>query len=239
MGDAEDACAGVRRTGAVAGDRDAAPWVLDGVDLRVAPGERVALLGPSGAGKSTLAELLARFHDPQAGRVALGDLDVRDLTQDDVRRAVLLCGQDVHLFNTTIRANLLLARPDAAERELWEVLRAVALDGWVAALADGLDTLVGQEGRLVSGGQRRRLALARALLSPARFLVLDEPTAHLDAPLAARVMRGALAAAGERGVLAITHDAGLLDGFDRALALHAGRIVDCGKQLTKSTEIPR
>jgi ABC-type multidrug transport system fused ATPase/permease subunit len=218
------------------------PWVLDGVDLAVAAGERVALLGPSGAGKSTLAELLVRFHDPQAGRVTLDGLDVRELAQDDLRREVLLCGQDAHLFNTTIRANLLIARPDATTRSgasrgqgassgsgasedaLWEVLRAVELDVWAAELPGGLDTLVGQAGSLVSGGQRRRLALARALLSPARFLILDEPTAHLDAPLAARVLAGALHAARSRGVLVITHDATLLDAFDRLLALRAGSV---------------
>jgi thiol reductant ABC exporter CydC subunit len=206
------------------------PWVLDYVDLAVAPGERVALLGPSGAGKSTLAELLVRFHDPQAGGVTLDGIGVRELAQEDLRRAVLLCGQEAHLFNTTIRANLLIARPDAIanpnarEPELWEVLRAVELDEWVGELPDGLDTLVGQDGGFVSGGQRRRLALARALLSPARFLILDEPTAHLDARLAARVMAGVLHAAGERGVLAITHDATLLEGFDRVLALHDGSV---------------
>jgi thiol reductant ABC exporter CydC subunit len=202
------------------------PSILNGVDLALAPGERVALLGPSGAGKSTLAELLVRFHDPQSGRVVLDGLDVRELAQEDLRRAVLLCGQEAHLFNTTIRANLLIARPEGGESELGRVLRAVELDAWVAGLPDGLDTLVGQDGGLVSGGQRRRLALARALLSPARFLILDEPTAHLDAPLAARVMAGVLRAAGERGVLAITHDATLLNGFDRVMALRAGHAAD-------------
>ncbi|HSZ68883.1 MAG TPA: ATP-binding cassette domain-containing protein [Solirubrobacteraceae bacterium] len=209
------------RTGGDHGDA----WVLDGVDLVLAPGERVALLGPSGAGKSTLAELLVRFYDPQAGLVTLDGLDVRELDQEDLRRAVLLCGQDAHLFNTTIRANLLIARPDAGEEEFWRVLRAVELDEWVAELPDALDTFVGQDGGLVSGGQRRRLALARALLSPARFLILDEPTAHLDAPLAARVMAGVRDAAGERAVLAITHDATLLEGFDRVVALRTARVV--------------
>jgi ATP-binding cassette subfamily C protein CydC len=174
-----------------------APGVLDGVDLAVARGERVALLGPSGAGKSTLAELLVRFHDPQCGRVTLDGIDVREIAQEDLRRAVLLSDQDAHLFNTTIRANLLLARPDACEHELGDALRPVELHDWVAALPEGLDTVVGQEGRLLSGGQRRRVALARALLSPARFLILDEPTAHLAAPLAARVTAAVLRAAGD------------------------------------------
>ncbi|HEY2767173.1 MAG TPA: ATP-binding cassette domain-containing protein [Solirubrobacteraceae bacterium] len=226
----------------VPGDLDGVgdSWVLDGIDLAVAPGERVALLGPSGAGKSTLAELLVRFHDPQHGRVTLDGLDVRELAQDELRRVVLLCDQDAHLFNTTIRANLMLARPESREDALWETLRAVELHDWVAELPDGLDTLVGQQGRLVSGGQRRRLALARALLSPARFLILDEPTAHLDAPLAARVMAGALHAAGERGVLAITHDRELLRGFDRVLALGGSVLAaDCGKPEVMTAVISR
>jgi ATP-binding cassette subfamily C protein CydC len=205
-------------------DEAGAPWILDGVDLHLAPGERVALLGPSGAGKSTLAELLARFHDPQAGRVSLDGLDVRALAQADLRRAVLLCGQEAHLFNTTIRANLLIADADAGESALWGALQAVDLDGWAAGLPDGLDTHVGQDGGLVSGGQRRRLALARALLSPARFLILDEPTAQLDAPLAARAMAGVLRAAGERAVLTITHDGAQLGGFDRVLLLRDGGV---------------
>ncbi len=186
------------------------------------PGQSVAIVGPSGAGKSTLAELLVRFRDPQGGRVTLDGIDLHEMTQDELRRAVLLCDQDAHLFNTTIRENLLLARRDAAEDELLAALSAVELEDWVKGLPAGLDTLVGADGELLSGGQRQRVALARALLSHARFLILDEPSAHLDAALARRVMRNLLAACGERGMLVITHDPDLAEGCDRVLAIGDG-----------------
>ena len=198
--------------------------VLESAVLRIAPGEQVALIGSSGAGKTTLAELLVRFRDPERGRVTLDGIDVRRLSQDDLRQAVLLSDQDAHLFNTTIRENLLIARRDAPEGELWRALEVVELDRWVASLPGGLDTLVGQQGELVSGGQRQRLALARALLSDARFLILDEPVAHLDAPLARRVMRRVLSQSAGRGVLAITHATDALEGFDRVLVLERGRL---------------
>jgi ATP-binding cassette subfamily C protein CydC len=200
-------------------------WVLDHGNLQLAAGERVALIGSSGAGKTTLAELFVRFHDPDEGVITLDGVDVRRLAQDDLRHAVLLCGQDAHLFNTTIRENLRIGSRETAEQELWAVLGAVELEDWARGLADGLDTHVGQAGELVSGGQRQRLALARALLSDARFLILDEPDAHLDAPLARRVMRGVLAHAGARGVLVITHATDGLEGYDRVLRLQDGALV--------------
>lgn len=209
------------------------PWTLDGADLELMPGERVALLGASGAGKSTLAELLVRLRDPQQGTVTLGGVDVRAMNQRELRRHVLLCSQDAHVFNTTIRENLLVARRDASERELHEALEAVGLDGWARGLPDGLDTLAGADGQLLSGGQRQRLALARALLSDAMFLILDEPTAHLDGPLAARVIAGVLAHTRGRGLLAITHDPALLGGFDRVLRLCDGVVEAALGHLTR------
>jgi len=195
------------------------PWVLDHADLQIEPGEHVALTGPSGVGKSTLAELLVRFRDPEHGQVRLDRIDMRELTQREIRDAVTLCAQDCHVFNTTVRENLLIARRDASEREVLDALAAVELDEWAATLPQGLDTILGQDGELVSGGQRTRIALARALLGGSRFLILDEPTAHLDPALAERVMRNLPRACGERGLLVITHDTSALEGFDRILQL--------------------
>ena len=156
------------------------PRVLDGAQLRLDPGRRIALVGPSGAGKTTIANLLLRFLDPEQGRVTLGGRDLRDYRQEDVRRAIAVAGQDSYLFSTSIRENVRLARPAATDAEIEAALGQAQLLDWVKTLPDGMDTLVGEEGRELSGGQRQRLAIARALLAGAPVLVLDEPTAHLD-----------------------------------------------------------
>jgi thiol reductant ABC exporter CydC subunit len=195
------------------------PSVLNHLTLRIAPGEHVAVTGPSGVGKSTLAELLVRFNDPTGGRLTLDGIDLRELSQHEIRAAVVLCAQDCHVFNTTIRENLLIARRDATEEQILDALAIVELDEWATGLPHGLDTLMGQDGELASGGQRQRIALARTLLSDARFLILDEPTAHLDVKLAHRVMRNVLAQSSERGLLFITHDPSLAQTCDRIVAL--------------------
>jgi thiol reductant ABC exporter CydC subunit len=196
---------------------------LEGVDLRLDPGCRVALVGPSGAGKTTVTNLLLRFLDPESGRVTIAGRDVRDYRQEDVRRMFALAGQEAHLFNSTIRANLLLARPAATDAELEEALDRARIGDWVRSLPDGLDTQVGEEGMHLSGGQRQRLVVARALLATAPVLVLDEPTAHLDPETASELVADALAAADDRSVLLITHRPEGLDRVDQIVTLDAGR----------------
>ena len=195
--------------------------MLEGFDLRLEPGARVALVGPSGAGKTTVTNLLLRFLDPEEGRVTIGGRDLRELRQEDVRRTFALAGQEAHVFDSTIRENLRLARPQATDEELVDALRRARLDEWVASLPDGLDTLVGEEGTQLSGGQRQRLVVARALLSDAPVLLLDEPTAHLDPETAEALVTDVLDAADGRSVLLITHRREGLDLCDAVVELPA------------------
>ncbi|MEU5594105.1 thiol reductant ABC exporter subunit CydD [Streptomyces sp. NPDC020298] len=205
-------------------DRDA----LAGLDLTLAEGRRVAVVGPSGSGKTTLAQVLLRFLDPRAGSWTLAGVDARALDGDDVRRLVGLCAQDAHLFDSSVRENLLLAKKDATEAELREALVRARLLDWVDALPHGLDTLVGEHGARLSGGQRQRLALARALLADFPVLVLDEPAEHLDLPTADALTADLLAATEGRTTLLITHRLAGLEAVDEVVVLDGGRVVQRG-----------
>ncbi len=197
----------------------AGPAILDGLSLRLDPGRRLALVGPSGVGKSTVVNLLLRFLDPEAGRVTIQGRDIRELRQADVRRTVAVAGQESHLFSTSIRENLRIARPGADDAQIEDALRRARIWDWVASLPDGLDTLVGEQGRELSGGQRGRLVVARALLVDAPVLVLDEPTAHLDAETATSLLDDVLDGAGPASVLLITHRSERLERMDEVVAL--------------------
>ncbi|MFF7992311.1 thiol reductant ABC exporter subunit CydD [Kitasatospora xanthocidica] len=209
---------------------------LAGVDLDLAPGRRIAVVGPSGSGKTTLAQALLRFLEPGAGTVTFADgrpqaVDSRALAGEDVRRVIGLCAQDAHVFDSSLRENLRLARPGAGEDELRAALAAARLLDWTEGLPDGLDTMVGEHGARLSGGQRRRLALARALLADFPVLVLDEPAEHLDLATADALTADLLAATAGRCTVLITHRlAGLDDAtVDEVLVLDGGRVAERGR----------
>ncbi|RMB85787.1 thiol reductant ABC exporter subunit CydD [Streptomyces shenzhenensis] len=201
---------------------------LAGLDLSLERGRRVAVVGPSGSGKTTLGQVLLRFLDPDAGSYTLAGVDARALAGDDVRRLVGLCAQDAHLFDSSVRENLLLARKNATEAELRDALARARLLDWADGLPDGLDTLVGEHGARLSGGQRQRLALARALLADFPVLVLDEPAEHLDLPTADALTADLLAATEGRTTLLITHRLAGLDAVDEVVVLDGGRVAQRG-----------
>ena len=178
---------------------------MDGVSLRLEPGSRIGIEGPSGSGKSSLAAILVRFRDFEAGSFTLGGVDVHELSGDDVRTRIGLVSQDAHIFATSLRENLRLARPTATDEELDTAAAGAHLLDWIATLPDGWDTLVGEHGAQISGGQRRRLALARALLAGFPVLVVDEPTEALDEATAAAVMHDIVDASADRALLVISH----------------------------------
>ena len=200
------------------------PRALDEVRLRLGPGGRLALTGSSGAGKSSVVNALLRFWPLESGTLSLGGTDVTRLAQADVRGATALADQRAHLFAGTVRSNVTLGRADATDEEIGAALRAARLADWVVTLPEGLDTPVGEDGVAVSGGERRRLAVARALLAPGSVLILDEPTSGLDASLADQLVDGVLAAANERSVLLITHRAGEAARCESTVTLEAGRV---------------
>ncbi|HTX82166.1 MAG TPA: thiol reductant ABC exporter subunit CydC [Streptosporangiaceae bacterium] len=204
------------------------PLVIDGVDLDLPPGKRMAIIGPTGAGKSTIAAVLLRFTDVCGGRATIDGNDLTRYSADDVRSIIGGCPQDPHIFDTTVRANLQLAKPDATGRELEAAAKRARLLGWISSLPEGWDTQVGAHGARMSGGQCQRVALARALLANPAVLILDEPTAHLDAENRRSLMADLLAVTVGRSLLMITHELAGLEAMDEIIVLRRGKVVERG-----------
>jgi thiol reductant ABC exporter CydC subunit len=214
------------------------PLALDGVDLDLVPGRRVALIGPSGAGKSTVAAVLLRFCELSGGSATLGGAAGSELAEhgaalsayaaDDVRTVIGGCAQDPHIFDTTIAGNLRLARPAATDEELASAAARAGLLPWITSLPLGWDTPVGAHGTAISGGQRQRLALARALLADPPLMILDEPTAHLDPDSRRALTADILTVTQGRATLLITHDLDGLDRVDEIVLLDRGQVAARG-----------
>jgi ATP-binding cassette, subfamily B, bacterial len=201
---------------------------LEGLTFRAPAGKLTALVGPSGAGKTTITHLVPRLYDPIAGTVRIGDTDIRDLTLQSLRDTVGVVTQDAHLFHDTLRANLAYARPEAEEEELVEACRAALIWDTISGLPDGLDTVVGDRGYRLSGGEKQRIALARLLLKAPPIVVLDEATAHLDSESEAAIQRALKTALAGRTSLVIAHRLSTVREADQILVIEGGRIGESG-----------
>jgi ATP-binding cassette subfamily B protein len=202
--------------------------VLHDVSFRVEPGQLVALVGHSGAGKSTIANLVPRLYDVTGGAVRIGGVDVRRVTLDSLRDSIGVVSQDAHLFHDTIRANLLYARPEATEDELWAAMKGARIADLVRTLPDGLETVVGDRGYRMSGGEKQRLAIARVLLRAPGIVILDEATAHLDSESELAVQVALDTALAGRTSLVIAHRLSTIRSADQILVIDGGRIVESG-----------
>ncbi len=202
---------------------------LSCVSATLAPGSRIALVGASGAGKTTLASCAVRFLDPNSGRVTLGGVDIRELSQDALRSAVRLVSQEAYLFTTTIAQNVRLAAPEASDEQITAALARAGLGAWIGSLPEGAETLVGEDGTEVSGGQRGRIALARGFIAPSQVVILDEPTANLYAA-GARELLSAIGSerSDRRAMMVITHTVDGLEEFDEIIVLEAGAVAERG-----------
>jgi ATP-binding cassette subfamily B protein len=203
-------------------------WTLEDVSFTVPSGTLTALVGPSGAGKTTITQLVPRLYDADEGSVRVGGCDVRALTLDSLRENIGVVTQDAHLFHDTIRANLVFARPSATDADLAEACRAARIWETVTALPDGLDTVVGERGYRMSGGEKQRLALARLLLKSPPIVVLDEATAHLDSEAEAAIQAALGTALAGRTSIVIAHRLSTVRHADQILVVDGGRIVERG-----------
>jgi ATP-binding cassette subfamily B protein len=202
---------------------------LDGVSLRIAPGETVALVGPSGAGKTTVIQLLLRFHDPQEGVVAIDGVDLRDMARADFRRAIALVPQDPVIFAATALENIRFGRPGASDAEVEAAARAAAAHGFLSRLPEGYETYVGERGVMLSGGQKQRIAIARAILRDAPILLLDEATSALDAESERAVQEAVERLSEGRTTLVVAHRLATVKRADRIVVFDEGRIVAQGR----------
>jgi ATP-binding cassette subfamily B protein len=209
-------------------DHTGSTEVLHGVSFRAEPGQLVALVGPSGAGKTTISQLVPRIYDVRSGAVRVGGLDVRQVTQDSLRDRIGVVSQEAHMFHDTIAANLRYAAPDATDEQLLAAIDAAQIGELVAALPDGLDTVVGDRGYRLSGGEKARLAIARLLLKQPQIVILDEATAHLDSESEVAVQRALSQALAGRTSLVIAHRLSTIINADQVVVLDDGRVVEHG-----------
>jgi ATP-binding cassette, subfamily B, heavy metal transporter len=202
--------------------------ILSDVDFAVAPGARVAIVGPSGAGKSTIARLLFRFYDVDAGAIEIDGRDIRDVTQKSLRRAIGVVPQDTVLFNDSIYYNIAYGRPGASRAEIEEAARLARIHDFVAALPDGYQTLVGERGLKLSGGEKQRVAIARVILKAPKILVFDEATSALDTKTEREIQASLAEVSAGRTTLVIAHRLSTIVDADEILVLDGGRIAERG-----------
>jgi len=209
-------------------DTAPAQEVLRGVSFRAEPGEMIALVGPSGAGKTTISQLVPRMYDVRSGAVLIGGHDVRSVTQQSLRQRIGVVSQEAHMFHDTIRGNLIYAKPDATEDQLWQAVEAAQIGDLVQSLPDGLDTVVGDRGYRLSGGEKQRLAIARLLLKAPGIVILDEATAHLDSESEAAVQEALAQALAGRTSVVIAHRLSTILAADKILVVDGGQVVQQG-----------
>jgi ATP-binding cassette subfamily B protein len=214
--------------GRAAGELSESDWILRDVSLAVEPGTTVALVGPSGAGKTTIAMTIARIYEVNEGAVRIDGHDVRDLTLDSLHGSIGLVAQDPHMFHDTIRANLSYGAPHVTDADVWDALRGAQIEDLVTSLPDGLDTVVGERGYRLSGGEKQRVAIARVLLKDPAIVILDEATSHLDSESEAAIQRALSIALHDRTAVVIAHRLSTIVDADQIVVVEDGQIVEQG-----------